>query len=234
MKYAFLVWSLLLCGVWLVIYIFLLDKRSRFEMLVVSLATSLLGLSEPLFVPAYWNPPTLFDLAKITRFDIESLLFSFGVGGIAAAAYEGFFKPRHTSMSQVEKSRRRHRLHLLALISAPLTFAVLYILTGLNPIYNAGLAFLVGGLASIACRPDLTKKMILTGLGFLIFYFVFFETLVIAYPRYVDLVWNLSDISGILVLGIPIEELMFALGLGFMWSSVYEHITWTRLEAHKH
>lgn len=40
----------------------------------------LLGFTEPLFVPAYWNPPTLFDLAQRTGFDIESLIFTFAIG----------------------------------------------------------------------------------------------------------------------------------------------------------
>lgn len=50
-------------------------------MLYVSFLTSLLGLTEPIFVPKYWNPPSLFNLAQNTGFDIESLLFSFGIGG---------------------------------------------------------------------------------------------------------------------------------------------------------
>lgn len=42
------------------------------------------GLTEPLFVPEYWMPPSLFDLALNTDFDIESLIFYFGIGGIGA------------------------------------------------------------------------------------------------------------------------------------------------------
>lgn len=47
---------------------------------MVSLATAFFGLTEPLFVPEYWNPPTLFDLAQRTGFDLESLIFCFGIG----------------------------------------------------------------------------------------------------------------------------------------------------------
>lgn len=35
------------------------------------------GLTEPLFVPKYWNPPSLFDLAQRTGFGIKSLIFCF-------------------------------------------------------------------------------------------------------------------------------------------------------------
>lgn len=43
--------------------------------------TTPFGLTEPLFVPNYWSPPSLFDLARSTGFDIESFIFSFGIGG---------------------------------------------------------------------------------------------------------------------------------------------------------
>jgi len=43
--------------------------------------------------------------------------------------------------------------------------------------------------------------------------------------RDAEKVWNLKAISGILILSIPIEELLFALSFGFIWSNIYEHIT---------
>ena len=74
-------------AIWLIIYISLGSGKEKKEMFVVSLWTSLLGLTEPLFVPEYWSPPSLFDLAMRTGFDIESLIFSFGIGGIAVILY---------------------------------------------------------------------------------------------------------------------------------------------------
>ena len=35
--------------------------------------TTPFGLTEPLFAPEYWAPPSLFDLAARAGFDIESL-----------------------------------------------------------------------------------------------------------------------------------------------------------------
>jgi len=48
------------------------------------------------------------------------------------------------------------------------------------------------------------------------------------FPGYVPAIWNLPAISGILVAGVPVEELLFAASLGAMWSSVYEHFGWYR------
>lgn len=50
-------------------------------MLRVSLLTAPFGLTEPLFVPEYWNPPSLFVLEQRTGFDLEIFIFCFGIGG---------------------------------------------------------------------------------------------------------------------------------------------------------
>jgi len=231
MRYAWLTWSLLLLLVWSVVYFSLRSGKSRREMLVVSLWTSLLGFTEPLFVPAYWNPPSLFNLAQKTGFDIESFLFSFGVGGLTVVLYEWIFPVRHEVVSIVERHHPRHRFHVFVLLSAPLIFVVLLGLTELNPIYSALLSLTGGGLLTWWCRPDLGRKMVVSAFLFLALYFVYFLTLLSIYPDYVRLVWNLQAISRILVLGIPLEELLFAFTLGFLWSSVYEHLNWQRFRA---
>lgn len=230
MQYAWFFWSILLLVIWALVYFSLKSKESKKEMVMVSLWTSLLRLTEPLFVPEYWNPPSLFDLAKKTGFDIESLVFAFGIGGLAVVIYERIFRVRHKKIPTAEKHHPRHKYHILALLSAPIIFVLILVFTNFNPIYSTFIALTGGGFFTWYCRPDLKKKMFASAFIFTILYFAYFLTLIIFYPGYVETVWNLSAISGVLVLGIPLEELMFAFGLGFLWSSVYEHITWRRLE----
>lgn len=234
MHYAWLIWSILLLVIWAVVYFSLRNKESRKEMLIVGLWTSLLGFTEPIFVPEYWSPPSLFDLAQKTGFDIESLLFAFGIGGLAVIIYERIFRVEHKQIQTKEKHQPRHKYHLLILFSAPIIFVALLLFSNLNPIYSTFIALMGGGLFTWYCRPDLKKKMLVSAFIFTFLYFVFFLTLIITYPGYVESVWNLAAISGILILGIPLEELMFAFGLGFLWSSVYEHITWRRVKIKKY
>jgi len=230
MQYAWLIWSLILIGVWGIIYFFLDTKDKKREMLIVSLVTSLLGFTEPLFVPKYWNPPSLFNLAERTGFDIESLIFSFGIGGIAVIFYEWIFHTKHKKISFHEKHLARHRYHIATLLSAPVIFVFFLFFIDINPIYSAIIAMLGGGLATWYCRPDLKKKMFSSAAIFLGLYFAYFITLINMYPGYVEKVWNFQTISGILIMGIPLEELLFALSFGFNWSSVYEHITWRKVK----
>lgn len=230
---AWLFWSLILMAIWAVIYVLLKSEESKKEMFLVSMWTALFGLTEPLFVPIYWNPPSIFDLAHRTGFDIESFIFSFGIGGIVVAIYEQIYRISHEQMETHERYLSRHRFHLLSILSSPLIFLALLFATSLNPIYSAIIAMLVGGLFSWYCRPDLKKKMITSAFIFLGIYFVYFITLIALYPGYVGQVWNLKAISGILIFGIPLEELLFAFSFGFIWSSIYEHFTWKKFNLTK-
>lgn len=230
MHLVWLSWSLLLVGIWGVAYLLVRSPEIRRTMLKVSLWTSLLGLTEPLFVPEYWLPPSLFDLAANTGFDIESLIFSFGVGGLGFVLYFFIFPVKGEEEFTVdERIAARHRYHPWLLLVAPVLFVALFLVTGLNPIYISVIALMVGGVATWYCRPDLKMKMFVSAFLFLGLYFVFFLTLIIFEPGYVLKVWNLPAISGILVAGIPIEELMFAFSFGFFWSTTYEHFAWKKL-----
>ncbi len=205
------------------------SRENKKEMLIVSLWTSLTGLTEPLFVPEYWSPPSLFNLNQLTGFDIESVIWAFGVGGIGVILYNWIFRVSDKKMSLQEKHSPHHRYHLWAILSAPIILVILLFMTPINPIYSAFIAMIVGGFATWWCRPDLKKKMIVSGFMFLVFYFLYFYTLIAMFPGYVEKVWNIKVISGILIAGVPLEELLFAFSFGFLWSSIYEHFTWKKI-----
>ncbi len=222
MQYAWLIWSLFFLMFWIILY--LSKPFFRKEMMSISLGTMLLGFTEPLFVREYWNPPTLFDLADRTGFDIESLIFTFAIGGIGSVLYRVFYKKNVTKMEIGEMENNRHKFHIYILTSPIPIFLVLALFTQLNHIYCGVMAMFVGALLTLYCRPDLKWKIWIGGLLFLIYYFVFFLSLLVVFPNYVTLIWNLKALTGILFLGIPIEELMFAFSFGMLWSSLYEHI----------
>lgn len=226
MHYAWFIWSLIILAVWTIL--FLWQKGLRKEMLVMSLVTLPLGLTEPLFVPEYWNPPSLFDLAQKTGFDIESLIFTFSIGGIGSILYNSIFKKKMVPLSPNERFHRRHALHLWALLSPILVFPVLAILTPLNHIYCGIIAMFVGAISALLCRPTLKKKIWVGGLLFLFLYFLYFLILIRIFPGYVEQVWNLAALSGVMFLGIPLEEYLFAFSFGLYWSSLYEHLFWLK------
>ena len=60
--YVWLIWSSAFLLLWIVLY--RASASQRGVMLRTSLYVALLGLTEPIFGPAYWNPPSLFELAQ--------------------------------------------------------------------------------------------------------------------------------------------------------------------------
>ena len=224
-QYVWLMWSLAFLCPWGLLYVYAPALRS--EMLVVSAASSLLGLTEPVFVPAYWNPPTLFDLAQRTGFDIESLIFCFAIGGIGAVFYNALLGSRVGAISPAERHGPRHSLHRLAVAAPFVVFPPLYLLPW-NPIYPGMVALALGGVCNVLCRPDLLRNTLVGGALFLGLYAVFMLLLIASAPGYIDAVWNLRALSGWRIAGIPAEELGFGFTFGVYWSGVYEHLTWRR------
>lgn len=90
------------------------------------------------------------------------------------------------------------------------------------------LAMAVGAAGAVFCRPDLLRKTLVGGSLFAGYYALFMLGLVISALGYIEQVWNLPAFSGVLIYGIPLEELLFGFAFGLFWSSVYEHWTWTR------
>jgi hypothetical protein len=227
MQYAWFIWTLCFLLAWILLYLF--NDKYRKEMLWVSFGTLPLGLTEPLFVPNYWNPPTLFHLAQRTGFDIESLIFCFSIGGVGSVIYQIIFKIQEVTISDIDKHHKHHRWHLLALATPIIVFFLLALFAHLNHIYCGIIAMFLGALATLYCRPDLKYKIWIGGILFLIFYAAFFLSLTWVFPDYVAQVWNLKALSGIMILGIPIEEFLFAFSFGMLWSSIYEHVLWLKL-----
>ena len=225
-NHIWLLWSTAFLLPWLAL--FLAFPRHRKVMWRASIFTMPFGLSEPLFVPAYWNPPTLFSLAQRTGFDIESLIFSFGIGGVAAVLYNILTGRLPEPMPTQETYHQRHRYHRAALLAPVVSFPVLVFLPW-NPIYPAIVSMALGALATVACRPDLTKNTFTGSALFAAYYSVFMVGLALTVPGYIARVWNLGALSGLLVHGIPVEELLFGAAFGAYWSSIYEHLTWRRL-----
>tara|TARA_R110000823_G_scaffold95976_3_gene209204 strand:- start:391 stop:906 length:516 start_codon:yes stop_codon:yes gene_type:complete len=157
---------------------------------------------------------------------LESLIFAFAVGGISSSIYPALVPVAMAPVAVEERHHSRHRWHKVVLWTPIVFFLFLEVATPWNPIYTASLAMLSGGLANGLCRPDLWRPMLVGALIFTAVYFIYFSSLVAFYPAYVDHVWRLESLSGWLVAGVPVEELLFAGTLGLMWCSLYEHLYW--------
>lgn len=224
-RYVWLIWAAAFLVPWTALYAAF--PQHRIVMWRASWATSLFGLTEPLFVPEYWNPPTLFDLAQRTGFDIESLVFCFGIGGVGAVLYNTVSGRSLVPMDGEERAAALHRYHYAALATPVFIFVPLYFAPW-NPIYPSIAALVAGAVAAAICRRDLAGRSLLGGALFTAFYAAFMWGLEWLAPGYIGRVWNLEALSGVSPAGMPLEEWLFAFAFGMYWTGVYEHLTWTR------
>lgn len=97
-----------------------------------------------------------------------------------------------------------------------------------NPVYAGIAAMMLGAIAPVLCRPDLKSATLLGGILFLALYTIFLFGLKWSAPGYIEQVWNLKALSGIVIYDLPIEELLFGFSFGLVWTGIYEHFTWKR------
>jgi hypothetical protein len=227
-RYTWLIWAAAFLLPWALL--FTLRSALRRPMLSASAWTAPFGLTEPLFVPEYWNPPSLFDLAQRTGFDIESLIFCYAIGGLGVAGYRALASTTLRKMTHHERATARHRWHLLVLASPFFVFGALLALRW-NPIHAGIAAMFTGAAATMVCRPDLWRNTLFGGAVFLALYSIFLLGLQWLWPGYIEAVWNFSVLLPWRPWGLPLEELMFGFAFGMYWSGVYEHLTWRRGDA---
>lgn len=215
-QYAYLVGNLLLFfPVWL--FFFVRRKDLRREILIISLFVGICGpLSELWYLRDYWRPET-FNGWPI---GIEDFLFGFFIGGIASSIYEEFFG-KYT-YKRIDRKYRWSWFIPPVVASSLFVFNILIFVFGVNSIYASTVTFLAFVAFVLYLRHDLAVDSLISGLllGLLMFlgYLIFLPIFPEAIHRY----WMLQNISGILIRGIPLEELLWAFGLGMAVGPMYE------------
>ena len=143
---------------------------------------------------------------------IEDVLIGFFYGGVGAALYEMFYfrQPNYSSRPGYVPG---------AVFALILTFTAMYAGAFVFPeitIYSLLLVMFLVGTSIILYRPNLVKHALVTGALMVALTFVFFQIFITMFPGIVQAWWELDRISGILISGIPLEELFFA----FLWGYI--------------
>lgn len=192
-------------------------------MLILSVVMGILGPFAEFFAThQYYHPQTLLG----TRVGIEDFLIGFFYGGVGAAIYEMFY------FWQPNRSSRPGSL-LSALIALALSFVAMYFGAFIMPsvsIYALLVAMLFVGLSILLYRRNLLKHALVSGVLFTVFTFVFFQIFITVFPGIVQDWWDLDKISGILIVGVPLEELLFAFAWGFVLGPASELVARMKLK----
>ncbi|MGH2348462.1 MAG: hypothetical protein ACRDFT_03225 [bacterium] len=160
-----------------------------------------------LFVPAYWHPKLIVAIPV----GIEDVLFSFANGGLAWLMISG---GRGALRLRIDLAAIARRWLLMAAIFSPLLAAILWI--GL-PVMPAVLL-----CAAVACGVLLWRQPWHRGLaakGALAFSAFYGSLLWMAFQLWPEFLhqWNAQALSGVLIAGMPAEEIGWAVAYGAVW-----------------
>lgn len=211
-KFAGILGNIFFFIIWIILYYH--KKQLRKEMLLMSLLIAPLGpISELFFTYDYWQPVYWI---KIFWFGFSDILFGFFIGGIASVIYEEYF------ITKIRKSKREHSKEFayLALLGAIIFF--LLFAFGINSIYANIISFILIGLMIIYKRHDLWKNAIGSGIIVAILMFLFYIIFTMIFPTIIQDWWMLNNISGIIILGAPLEEIIWGFSWGFLAGPIYE------------
>lgn len=221
-QYVFFWGALALTLLWTVSYAWAREHR---DVIVVGTALALpLALLEPWFLRDYWAPSSLFRLSERVGLSIESVAFSFALGGLAPLPGLLFVpKPR---LSLFEG----RALRTVALFYATLlaTMGALGVFSSLNSIYAVCLSQFVVGVGSAALRPRLLPAVLAAGIGLAVWYFAGFLALDALFPDFIAGTYFPQRLMASALLGVPLEEVLFAASAGMSWCGM---ILWPCFEA---
>lgn len=219
--HAYLVGTALFMIVWVII---LARRRDLWaEILSASIGIGIIGfIVGPFYHADYWNPTYVYTMHAFgLRFGFEEFLYSFAIGGIASAVYEEWTgrrlrkrrKPAHTVS----------RATAIACVTVP-TWSTLIWGLGMNSLYATVLITIGVGLFEVFERRDLWIDALVSGALTAGITIVILNIYGLLFPGIFQKVWLLDHISGIFLFGIPFEETLFALTLGFFVGPLYEFL----------
>jgi len=221
-EYTYLAATIPALVVWVVF--FFLRKDLRKEMLMMSLGIAFLNL-----VTAYlwwgvdwWSPPTLTG----TRVGIEDFITGFASGGVMAVAYEVIFRKRHIRLRQ--KCDYCPRQSTLIILLGLLT-AFLFWIAEFSLFNASAVALLVVAGILFYFRKDLFFNGVISGVLTLLISIPSYVVIQMFSPGWIAEVYLFETLSGVLALGVPIEEFVFWFLAGFVFGPFYEYWKGERL-----
>ncbi|MEA2020533.1 MAG: lycopene cyclase domain-containing protein [Patescibacteria group bacterium] len=213
MDYFYLVGILLALPFWVFLFI---RKEHRKEILIMGL---IFGVAAVVIEHAYakwdyWHPVYIFP-----KVPFEDFLYGVVYGGISSELYEIFWKVKDSEFPRHETYKE---FFLLGILLVAGTFWLLVDTLALNSITAHIVPPIIVGIIVGSLRKELVKFQLFNGVVIALLTFGVFKLLFLIYPGMIEKYWMLENLSGVFVLQVPVEELLFAFAVGFGASCFYE------------
>ncbi len=212
-QYFYFIGTTIFLPVWILLFS---KKENRKDMLLTGL---FIGLGAVIIqhlyaILDYWNPVYIF-----TNFPFEDFYYGFIFGGISSKLYEIFLKKRNSS-KKVYPTYKRNVVYIF--IFCFFCFIFIVNILKLNSIIAHIVAPIFIGIFIGILRKDLFIDQIYNGVFIMILTASMFWILLIIEPQLFIKYWYIDNLSGIFILNIPIEELLFGFSVGFGFANIYE------------
>lgn len=202
---------------WAAIWLFRKDLRKK--ILLTSTIIAPLGpISEIWYFEDYWSPPTIANFVL----NIEDILFTFALGGITFSLYKFIFKAR------VSKERMFKRRIWFIYVSVAVTICSLVVFSSIlkiNSIIVSVLSFWVLICIIWFVRNDLIIPSLLSGFFLLTIFLLVYKIMFALFPNLGQYWCKDCNPTGILILGVNIEELLWDYSWGTLGGVLYEFIS---------
>jgi hypothetical protein len=205
-NFAYLIWALLFLPLWLIFFIARKDFRK--PMILLALPFAIPGpITEFVwFLKDYWNP--LIYVSK-TGFIIQDMVYIFLLSGALMFLYPLLF---HKSIGNTFDWKK---FLYVALIS--LGTCIIVILLGFKSIYGLFAGQIPTAIFIWWQRPNLVKVSIFNFFYGCLLAFCVFSIMLKIYPHFVTDWWNVKNLFGSFIAGVPLEEILWLgfIGLGY-------------------
>lgn len=226
--YPYLVFSSVLFIIFLA---FLLIYKKQWQpMLVSGLLSAPFAYTSVFFVPEYWDPTRIAVFVA----GPEDIIFSFANGGIVWLI--ATWPVRKRIILQIQTGRSMMRYVFCSVFGV--TFGAAFIL--ILHTYGSGVGIMTAALVTITSlgvlllylRSEFWPISIAGGIGFTILYTILVGIVFTIHPDVV-LQWNIDNLWGIKLLGIPMEEILWAFLFGAVWPLLMAYVFDVSLDFHR-
>ena len=213
-QYIYLLFTLICFIPWFIFYLYRKDLRR--EMLVMSIFLALYGVfvDYAWYTVDWWQPQTITG----TRVGIESFLLGFTNGGVISVLYSVVFNKKS---KKYKKSPNTTGAISLIVFEILFISALFWVFRIPSPIASS-MGIAVTGVLLVIMRKDLLANALMGGLLTLLLSLPIYYLLTHFYPHFAQQTYLLDRLSGLIFIGIPVEDFIFYFLVGFLFAPFYK------------
>lgn len=189
-------------------------KEERIKMIISGIGFGIMSVLFDYIFVDYWKPKYLID-----NIHLEDFFYGFLFAGILPSIHNIIRKKRMKG-----KLRLNIGLSILYILILLLVFYLTVETFNLNYIYALSLTPLIIGIISYIKVKGELKDILITSFASILITIVVYNIILFIYPDAIDFHFILNNISGFKLIGVPIEEWLFAICLGVGCTYTYEAV----------